>query len=135
MGPKKSKNIKTKGKKVSASSSEPAIAFDQTRQRSAQKKNVGPSIGSSKRPRVQPLLADVHAEESLDDPTAAVADNGDDEPTIPPPPSLRAMMETFMTTQAAHGQLLDGLIADVAALRAEFSEYRSAFPPPPPSKS
>nr|POE78931.1 protein dmr6-like oxygenase 1 [Quercus suber] len=32
MGPKKSKNIKTKGKKVSASSSEPAIAFDQTRE-------------------------------------------------------------------------------------------------------
>nr|XP_023883392.1 uncharacterized protein LOC111995693 [Quercus suber] len=116
MAPKKSKNIKTKAKKVSASSSEPAIAFDQIRHRT-------------------PLLADVHVEESPIDPTAAVADNGDDEPTIPPPLSLRAMMETFMTTQAAHGQLLDGLIAEVAALRAKFSEYRSAFPPPPPSKS
>jgi len=40
-----------------------------------------------------------------------------------------------MTTQAAHGQLLDGLIAEVAALRADFSEYSSAFPPPPPSDS
>ena len=44
-------------------------------------------------------------------------------------------METFMTTQAAHGQLLDGLIAEVAALRADFLEYSSAFPPPPPSDS
>nr|POE45753.1 hypothetical protein CFP56_47334 [Quercus suber] len=58
------------------------------KQRSAQKKNVGPSVGSSKRPRVQPLLADVHAEESPVDPTSAVAVDGDDEPTIPPPLSL-----------------------------------------------
>ena len=42
------------------------------------------------------------------------------------------MMETFMTTQVAHGQLLDELISNVAALRADFSEYRSVFPPPPP---
>ena len=37
-----------------------------------------------------------------------------------------------MTTQAAYGQLFDKLISNVAALRADFSEYRSAFPPPPP---
>ena len=70
------------------------------------------------------------------DPTATIAQDGDDgvnvnttatAHTSPPPPSLRAMMETFMMTQVAHGQLLDGLIAEVAALRAEFSEYRSAF--------
>ena len=42
------------------------------------------------------------------------------------------MMETFMTTQAAHRQLLDELITKVATLRADFAEYRSAFPPPPP---
>ena len=78
------------------------------------------------------------------DPTTAVANNGDDrvhadsaaaEPTVPPPLSLHAMMETFIMTQAAHGQLLDGLIAEVATLRADFSEYMSAFPPPPPSDS
>ena len=40
-----------------------------------------------------------------------------------------------MMTQAAHGQLLDGLIAEVAMLRADFVKYRSAFPPPPPSDS
>ena len=37
-----------------------------------------------------------------------------------------------MTTQVAHGQLLDELITEVIALRANFSKYRSAFPPPPP---
>ena len=113
------------------------------KQRSAQKKNVGPSVGSSKRPRVHGD-GDVHAEESPIDPTTIVANDGDDEvhvdnattdATVAPPLSVRAMMETFMTTQAAHGQLLDGLIAEVAALRADFSEYRNAFPPPPPFDS
>ena len=59
------------------------------------------------------------------DPTTVVAKDGDDEVnvdtaavvhTCPPPPFLRAMMETVMTTQAAHGQLLDGLFAEVVAL-------------------
>ena len=59
------------------------------------------------------------------DPTATVAKDGDDEVDVdttatmhtgPPPPSLHAMMETVMTTQATHGQLLDGLLAEVAAL-------------------
>ena len=114
------------------------------KQRNAQKRNVGPSVGSSKRPRVQSTTRDDHAEQSPVDPTGTVADIGDDgvhahstaaDPIIPSPLSLRAMMETFMTTQAAHGQLLDGLIAEVAALRADFSKYSSAFPPPPPSDS
>ena len=37
-----------------------------------------------------------------------------------------------MTTQATHGQLLDELLTEVASLREDFAEYRSAFPPPPP---
>ena len=40
-----------------------------------------------------------------------------------------------MTTQAAHGQHLKGLIYEVATLRVDFLENRSAFPPPPPSDS
>ena len=36
-------------------------------------------------------------------------------------------------TQAAHGQLIDKLLSEIAAMRADFAEYRSAFPPPPPS--
>ena len=47
-----------------------------------------------------------------EDPIVAVAKDGDDEVdvdtataahTFPPPPSLHAMMEAIMTTQAAHG--------------------------------
>ena len=82
------------------------------KQWSAQKRNVGPSVGSSKRPQVQSTVGDVHAEQSPVDPTAVVADIGDNgvhahnvttESTVPPPLSLRAMMETFMTNQATHG--------------------------------
>ena len=79
------------------------------------------------------------------DPTATVAEDGDDEVDVdaatamhtgpPPPPSLRAMMETIMTTQAAHGQLLYGFLAEVAALRADLADYRRAVPPSPPSDS
>ena len=101
------------------------------------------SVGSLKRPRVQSTVGDVHAEESPVDPTAATADHGDDEvhvdtvaaEPIVPPLSLHAMMETFMTTQAAHRQILDGLIIEIVALRVDFSKYRSAFPPLPPSDS
>ena len=72
---------------------------------------------------------------------AAMANDGVDEadldvdgaqtadPFVPLCLSLRSMMETFMTTQAAHGQLLDELLTEVAALTIDFDEYRSAFPP------
>ena len=79
-----------------------------------------------------------------EDPTAVVAEDGDDEVNVdtaatthtgPHPPSLRAMMETIMTTQAAHGQLLYGFFVEVAALRADLADYRHAVPPSPPSDS
>ena len=78
------------------------------------------------------------------DPTAAVDEDGDDEVDVdtatvvhtgPPPPFLRAMMETIMTTQVAHGQLLYGLFAEIAALRADLVDYRHPAPPSPPSNS
>ena len=56
----------------------------------------------------------------------------DIDPTVPPPLSLLAMMQSFMTTQTAHGQLLDELLTEVASLRPDFAKYRSAFPPLPP---
>ena len=77
-------------------------------------------------------------------PTAAVVEDGDDEVNVdtaatmhtgPHPPSLRVMMETIMTTQVAHGQLLYGFFAEVAALRANLADYRRAVPPSPPSDS
>ena len=57
----------------------------------------------------------------------------DVDPTVAPPLSLYAMMESFMTTQVAHVQFLDELLTKVASLRANFAEYRSTFPPPSPS--
>ena len=69
------------------------------------------------------------------DPTIAVDLAGDDDtadPTVTPPLSLRAMMETLMTTQAAQ-KLIDELLTKVATLRVDFAKYRSFFPPPPPS--
>ena len=78
------------------------------------------------------------------DPTAVVVEDGDDKVDVdtaaaahigPPPPSLHAMMETIMTTQAAHGQLLYGFFAEVADLRANLADYKRAVPPSPPSDS
>uniref|UniRef100_A0A7N2M2N4 Uncharacterized protein n=1 Tax=Quercus lobata TaxID=97700 RepID=A0A7N2M2N4_QUELO len=79
----------------------------------------------------QPAIEEVHV-----DPTVSLDSASDDDTTNPivtSPLSLRAMMETFMTTQAAHGQLIDELLTKVAALKADFAEDRSTFPPPPPS--
>ena len=47
------------------------------KQQNAQKRNVGPSVGSSKRPRVQSTTGDDHAEQSPVDPTGTVTDIGD----------------------------------------------------------
>ena len=79
-----------------------------------------------------------------EDPSVAVAEDGDNEVDVdtavvahtgPPPPFLRAMIETIMTTQAAHGQLLYGSFAEVAALRADLADYRHVVSPSPPSGS
>lgn len=111
-------------------------------------KTIEPSVGSSKRPQFKTLVVDPSPPKERDfDPTAAMSDNGVDEvdldtngaqiadPSVPPCLSLSSMMETFMTTQAAHGQLLDELLTEVTTLRIDFDEYRSAFPPPPPLDS
>ena len=95
-----------------------------------------PSTGTSKGPRSE---ASISSPASSDQPTVeeipmdltATVDPTID-PTIAPPLSLHAMMETFMTTQVAHGQLVDELIIEVAILSTHFVEYRSAFPPLPP---
>ena len=91
--------------------------------------------------RVRATTGDVPHEDMHEDPTAAFAEDGDDEVDVDiaaaahiglPPPSLRAMMETIMTTQVAHGQLLYGFFAEVAALRVDLAYYRHAVPPSPP---
>ena len=106
------------------------------KQQNAQKRNVGPSVGSSKRPQYSPPLETIMLSRVLlilQVPLLTLVTMGY---MLTAQLQMETfMMETFMTTQAAHGQLLDGLIAEVAALRAEFSEYSSAFPPLPPSDS
>ena len=111
-------------------------------------KNVEPSTGTSKRPRGEVSTAAlVSSDQPADvdptkevhvDPTTTVDPTSDAktvDPTVTPPLSLCGMMETFMTTQVAHGQLIDELLTKVTALRADFAEYMSTFPPPPPSNS
>ena len=103
-------------------------------------KSAKPSTGTSKGPRGASTAAPTSGdqptiEEILVDPTVAVDLAADDttDPTVAPPLSLRAMMGTFITTQAAHRQLIDKLLTEVATLRVDFAKYRSAFPPLPPS--
>ena len=109
-------------------------------------KSVKPSTRISKRPRGEVSTAALASgdqpttKEIPMNPTAAM------DPTIIVDPatddtinctvtslSLHAMMKTFMTTQAAHGQLINELLIVVAALRVDFAKYRSVFPPLPPS--
>ena len=100
------------------------------RQRAAQMR------ASSKRPRVESSgvappspssIGDIMAEEFVD-PTA----------TAVPPPStsddsdIRHMLETVMTIQVAHGQILVDMLNELRALRADLEHLRQS-PPLPPS--
>ena len=108
------------------------------KQRYAQRKLDEPSVSTSKRPRVDVVTAtgDMSVKEiHIDLTTAMDLDTTDSKPNVPPPLSLRVMMEIFMMTQATHGQLLDKLLTEVATLRAGFSKSRCAFPPPTPFNS
>ena len=103
-------------------------------------KSAKPSTETSKRPRgevstIAPNFGDQPAtEEIVVDPTVVVGPTTDDtaDPIVAPPLLLRAIMKTFMTTQAAYGQLIDELLTEVVALRADFAENKSDFPPPLP---
>jgi len=112
------------------------------RQQQAQMKSVKPSTGTLKRSRGEASTTASAfgtmptAEETFVDLTTAVdpSSSADDaNPTVALPLSLRAMMESFMTNQAAHGQLLDELLTEFASLRTDFAEHKSVFSLPPPS--
>nr|POF20177.1 hypothetical protein CFP56_56864 [Quercus suber] len=135
MAPKRAKRGKCKA------ASEPEVVFDQL---SAQKKVVDPSVSPSETPRVRSTTGDVPDEDMHRDPTAAITEDGDDEVDVdtadathtgPLPPSLHAMMETIMMTQATYRQLLHGLLAKVAAFRTDVADYKRHVPPSPPSDS
>ena len=92
-------------------------------------------IAGSKHPRDQPSsvvpppptsIGDTSAEASVD-PTA----------TAVPPPStsddfdIRPKLETVMTVQAAHGQILVDLLDKIRALRVDLEHFRRSPLPPP----
>ena len=88
-------------------------------------KSAEPSIGTQKRSRGEASTTALAfgampvAEETFVDPIAVMDPSGGVDnvnPTVTPPLSLCAMMESFMTTQATHGQLLDELLTKVATL-------------------
>ena len=63
------------------------------------------------------------------DPTATV----DRPPFTSSSSSMRTMLETCLTVQAAHGQILLDLLNEVVALRAYLTDARGASPSAPPS--
>ena len=93
---------------------------------------------SSKRLRVEPSgvappppssTGDTTIEEPVDHAAVDAAD-------VPPPLTLddsdiRRMLETIMTVQAAHGQILVDMLDELRALRADLKHLRRSPPPPP----
>ena len=75
----------------------------------------------------RPPSGDPTAEEVVD-PIAAVdplASSSSDS-------SLRSMLDTIMTVQAMHGQLLLDVLTELQALRADLASTRGSTPQPPP---
>ena len=63
------------------------------------------------------------------DPTAVM----DPPPSTSNDSSLRAMLDTVLTVQSAHGQLLLDVLNEFTALQAELAVARGSTPPAPPS--
>ena len=61
------------------------------------------------------------------DPTAAVAHP----PSTSDDSDIHRMLETIMTVQAAHGQLLVDVLTELHVLHAELGSFRKSPPPPP----
>ena len=90
---------------------------------------------SSKCPRVdsstgasRPPTSDDPTTKEFLDPTTAIeppASSWSDD-------SIRCMLDTIMTIQAAHGQLLLDVLTELQALRADLASTRGSTPQPPP---
>ena len=106
------------------------------KQSRAQKRTLTTSKGKGKRQQVDPPQGDVQINPFMD-PIVEAKDGDEDTPiasTSKAALSLcyakesardlvvhHTMIETFITTQDAHGQLLESLIIDVATFRVEFN--------------
>ena len=91
---------------------------------------------SSKRPRVESSsgVAPPPPPSSGDPTVDAYVDST---ATTAPPPStsddssIRRMLDTVMTIQATHGQLLLDMLMELQALRADLASFRWSPPPSP----
>ena len=90
---------------------------------------------SSKCPRVEPsgvvphspsCTSDTMAEEFVDPAAADVPS-----PSTSDDSNIRRMLETVMTIQAAHGQILVDMLNELRALRADLEHLRRSPRPPP----
>ena len=91
---------------------------------------------NSKRPRVKsfsgvasplpPSSGDPTAEKYVN-PTTVV----DPPPSISGDSSIRSMLDTVITVQAAHDQLLVDVLTNLQALRVDMASIRRTPPPPP----
>ena len=88
------------------------------RQRAAQLK------ASSKCPRVESSSGDASRPPTSDDPTI-------EEYAGPTPASIQRILDTVMTVQAVHGQILVDVLVELQALRADLASTRHSTPPPP----
>ena len=90
---------------------------------------------SSKRPRVESSTSDASWPPSSSDPSAEVF--VDPTTIVDPPPSslsdasLWSMLDTVMTIQVAHGQILVDVLTELQALRADLVSAQWSPPPPP----
>ena len=80
---------------------------------------------SSVAPPLPPSLGDPTAEKYVD-PTTAV----DTPPSTSGDSSIRSMLDTVMTVQAAYGQLLVDVLIELQALHADLTSIRRSPPPP-----
>ena len=73
-----------------------------------------------------PPFGDPTIEEYVN-PTAAI----DPTPSSSSDASLRSMLDTIMTVQATHGQILVDVLAELQALRVDLASDQWSPPPPP----
>ena len=90
---------------------------------------------SFKRPKIESTAvappppsstSDTTAEEFVDPAATAVPP-----PSTPDDSNIRHMLETVMTVQAAHGQILVDTLDELHALRVDLEHLRQSPPPPP----
>ena len=103
------------------------------RQRAAQMREsfkcprVKSSSGVASLPPPPPFSTGDLVADAYIDPTAAAAHP----PSTSDDSDIRCMLETVMTVQAAHGQLLVDVLTELQALRADLASFRQSLPPPP----